>query len=114
MNIKKHIVLGTSSLLLAGCITHHSTVYMDVERTKVAFESDAAARLFYETLSRNPGSRKHAESTTSIEIPIIFETTRTVVPGRNVEFNEAVARCDSNRDGLITETEAKIFANLKP
>ena len=25
-------------------------------------------------------------------------------------FNEAVTKCDSNRDGKITETEAKIFA----
>ena len=116
MNIKiqTHIILAASGLLLCGCITHHSTVYQDVERTKVEFESDAAARLFYETLSRNSAGRKHSESTTTIEIPIIFETERKVVPGRNVEFNEAVAICDSNKDGRITEAEARIYANVKP
>ena len=107
-------ILLTTSLLLAGCITHKSTVYQNVERTRVEFESDAAARLFYETLSRNSASQKHSESTTTIEIPIIFETERKVVPGQNVEFNEAVAICDSNKDGRITENEAKIYANLKP
>jgi hypothetical protein len=112
--IEKYVALAVSGLLLSGCISHHSTVYQDVERTRVEFESDAAARLFYETLSKNSGNRKHSESTTSIEIPIVFETKRTVVPGRNVEFNEAVALCDSNKDGRITETEARIYANLKP
>ena len=112
--IQKPIILAAVSLLLAGCITHKSTVYRDVERARVEFESDAAARLFYETLNKNSAGRKHTESTTSIEIPIIFETERTVVPGRNVEFNEAVAICDSNKDGRITEAEARIFANVKP
>jgi hypothetical protein len=112
--IQKPIILAAVSLLLAGCITHKSTVYRDVERTKVEFENDAAARLFYETLSRNTSGHKRSESTTTIEIPIVFETSRTVVPGRNVEFNEAVTICDSNRDSRITEAEARIYANLKP
>ena len=112
--IRSCLVLTASSLLLSGCITHHSTVYRDVERTRVEFESDTAARLFYETLSKNSAGRNHSESTTSIEIPIIFETERKVVPGRNVEFNEAVAICDSNKDGRITEAEARIYANVKP
>jgi hypothetical protein len=33
------------------------------------------------------------------------------VPGRNFEFNQAVADCDSNKDGIITEQETRIFAN---
>jgi hypothetical protein len=33
------------------------------------------------------------------------------VPGKNVEFNQAVADCDSNKDGIVTEQEARIFAN---
>jgi hypothetical protein len=112
--IRSGLILTASALLLSGCITHHSTVYRDVERTKVEFESDTAARLFYETLSKNYANRNRTESTTSISIPIIFENERKVVPGRNVEFNEAVAICDSNKDGRITEAEARIYANLKP
>jgi hypothetical protein len=111
--IKSCLILTASGLLLSGCITHHSTVYQDVERTKVEFESDTAARLFYETLSKNSAGRNHSESTTSIEIPIIFETERKVVSGQNVKFNEAVAICDSNKDGRITEAEARIYANVK-
>ncbi len=95
---------------LTGCITHKSVVYQDVERVKVEFESDAAARLFYETLNKISGG-KHSESTTTISIPIVFEHEQKVVPGPNVKFNDAVAVCDSNKDGRITELEARVFAN---
>jgi len=111
--IKRQILCLTGALLFCGCISHRTVVYQDVARAKVEFESDAAARLFYETLSRISPSRDHSESTTSVAIPIVFEHERKVVPGKNVEFNDAVAICDSNRDGIITETEARIFANQK-
>jgi hypothetical protein len=109
--ITKHIALATLGILLAGCITHKTVVYQDVERAKITFESDAAARLFYETLSRNSGDPKHSESTTTISIPIIFENEQKTVAGPNVKFNAAVADCDSNKDGVITEQEARIYAN---
>ena len=112
--INKHcIVLAGLGVLLTGCITHKSTVYHDVERVKVEFENDAAARLFYETLNRNPGGR-HSESTTAISIPFIFENEQQTEAGPNVKFNAAVAICDSNKDGRITELEARIFANQSP
>ncbi|HTI99412.1 MAG TPA: hypothetical protein VL527_11065 [Dongiaceae bacterium] len=116
--LNQNLLTGTATLGLAlaltGCITHRSVVYQDVERTKISFESDAAARLFYETLNKNGSSSEHSESTTSISIPIVFEHEQKVVPGRNVEFNEAVAICDSNHDGIITEQEARIYANQHP
>jgi len=100
----------TCSLILSGCITHKSTVVRDVERAPVEFENDAAARIFYEALSKMPAARHQTESTTEIEIPVIFDNERHVVSGPNAAFNVAVADCDSNKDGKITELEAKIFA----
>lgn len=109
------IVVVASGMLVTGCIgpiiSHNTTVYRDVERSRVEFESDAAARLFYETLSKNPKEHQHAESKTRIWIPVVYSRSRTVIPGRNTEFNEAVAACDVNGDGEITELEARIFAN---
>jgi len=107
------LALTALSLLLTGCITHKSVVYQDVERVPVEFESDAAARLFYETLSRNTRAGKHSESTTTICIPIIFENEQKTIAGPNVKFNDAVAVCDTNRDGKITELEARVFANQR-
>lgn len=114
MNYKKTgLALMGVAWLGTGCITHTETVYQDVERTKVEFESDAAARLFYETLSKKSGSMHHSESTTHLELPIIFSHERRVLPGKNTDFNQAVAVCDSNQDGKITELEARIYANQK-
>ena len=107
------IAIAVLGVALTGCITHKSVVYQDVERTKIEFESDAAARLFYETLSRNTPSRPQSESTTTISIPIVFENEQKTVAGPNVKFNAAVAACDSNKDGRITELEARIFANQR-
>ena len=106
-----HLTLAAAcSLILCGCITHKSTVVRDVERTPVEFENDAAARIFYEALSKMPAARHQTESTTEIEIPVIFDNERHVVSGPNAAFNVAVADCDSNKDGKITELEARIFA----
>ncbi len=104
------ILAALCSLFFSGCITHQSTVVRDVERTKVEFENDNAARIFYEALSKMPERRHQAESTTKIDIPVVFENERHVVTGPNGAFNAAVAECDSNGDGKITELEAKIFA----
>ena len=110
-NTQSFAALIIMCALASGCISHTSTVYEDVERTKVEFESDAAARLFYETHSKKSGSMDHAESTTHISLPIVFDTERKVKRGKNYDFNQAVAICDSNKDGRITELEARIFAN---
>ena len=107
------LALAVMGMSLCGCITHKSVVYHDVERVKVQFESDAAARLFYETLSRNPTNRRYTESTTTVDIPLVFEHEQKTVPGPNMKFNDAVEICDSNKDGTITELEARIFANHK-
>jgi hypothetical protein len=115
MNHKFTNCLATAALaiVLTGCITHKSVVYRDVERVPIEFESDAAARLFYETLSRNNADKRYSESTTTVSIPIIFENEEKTVAGPNVKFNNAVAACDTNRDGKITELEARIFANQR-
>ena len=97
------------AVLASGCIHTSETVVHDDARTPVEFENDTAGRLFYETLSRN-GHRGREESSTEISLPIVFEHKVKTVRGPNADFNEAVARCDTNRDGKITEAEARIYA----
>jgi hypothetical protein len=112
-NLLRVLVPATLPLLLCGCISHEETVYQDVERVPVRFENDTAARLFYETLNDSKRVRSGTESKTSVTLPLIFETKRRVVTGHNAAFNDAVARCDTNKDGLITEMEAKIFSEIR-
>ncbi len=108
--------LGSSAvcaLLFAGCITHESSVTRDAARTSVSFENDSAARIFYEALSHGACRDSQGEATTKFEVPVVFEYKRHVVTGPNAAFNRAVELCDTNHDGKITESEAKIFADWK-
>ncbi len=109
-SILRFLVVGCAVLCVAGCIDHSETTYRDVERVKVQFESEKAGRIFYEALSKMPfhGS---VESHTEVSIPVVFDNKYTVKSGENEKFNEAVRRCDTNKDGMITETEAEIFAS---
>src|SRR5687767_10098047 len=104
------VIAGVVTIIASGCISHDETVYEEVPRSRVEFENDKAARVFYETLSKAP-PRRHSESKTEIAIPIVFDHKHRVVPGQNVVFNDAVALCDTNQDGRITEFEAQVFAD---
>lgn len=107
--VRSTVVL-TVALMLAGCIHTEETVYKDVARVPVEFENETAGRIFYETLSRLPHNKNRQESKTEVSIPVVFGHSQRVVRGENAAFNESVARCDTNKDARITETEARIFS----
>ena len=67
--------------VLSGCISHSSTVYSDVDRTKVAFASERAGRLFYETLSKLPREQRQ-ESENKISL-IVLNLEHKTVTGPN-------------------------------
>jgi hypothetical protein len=106
------VIAGVVTVITSGCISHDETVYEEVPRSRVEFENDKAAHIFYETLTKAP-PRRHSESKTEVAIPFVFDHKRRVVPGQNVAFNDAVALCDTNQDGRITESEAGIFADAR-
>ncbi len=109
-SIKLATVFG--SLMVAGCVTHTETVYRDVPRVKVEFETERAGRIFYEAFSKLP-KHNNRESHTELSIPVIFEHKSDVRSSDSEAFNDAVQRCDTNQDGKISETEAEIFAAQK-
>lgn len=111
--MKKNLPLFLSLLVVlsAGCISTESTNYRDAERLKVSFENETAGRLFYESLSKSGGRINRRESKTEVSLPIIFDHKQKTVDGENVVFNDAVRRCDTNGDGKITESEARIFSD---
>lgn len=95
---------------LTACISSKETVYRETERVKVEFESDTAARLFYEAFTKSPEARQRNEKTTTFNIPVLIHTQRTEKDSENTAFNSAVRRCDTNGDGKITEQEARIYS----
>jgi hypothetical protein len=106
------VALLLAVIATGGCVSTRETVYRDVERAKVEFESDGAARLFYEAFTRSPEFRNRNQKTSSFNIPVVFHHHRTEKDSENTSFNEAVRRCDTNRDSRITEQEARIYTEL--
>jgi hypothetical protein len=100
-------------VLCAGCVSHQDTTYRDVSRVPVEFENETAGRIFYEALGKTRPPRV-SESHTDVSIPVVFESKHRKIAGPNLAFNDAVARCDTNHDGRVTELEAKIFAQNLP
>ena len=103
-------LLSALAVALTACISSKETVYRETERTKVEFENDTAARTFYEAFTKSPESRQRNEKTTTFTIPVIIHAQRTEKDSESTAFNAAVRRCDTNADGKITESEARIFA----
>ncbi|HEY8995287.1 MAG TPA: hypothetical protein VIM71_11535 [Lacunisphaera sp.] len=102
-------LLGSVLLVASGCISTRETVTVDAPRIAVAFASEKAGRLFYETLARQPDSPPREEKHTHVNFILIDVDQRTLV-GPNRRFNEAVTFCDTNHDATITEMEAEVFA----
>lgn len=102
------LICSVLACALTGCISSTSTTYSDVERTKISFGSERAGRLFYETLSKLPQERRD-ETNNQVSL-ILLHVQRTTITGPNRYFNQAVERCDTDKDGTITEEEAAIFA----
>ena len=114
--LKPALILSLSLFALGaftGCISTTETTYTDVERAKISFASDKAGRVFYEALARAPEGRGRTEKRTEVNL-ILVEVDHRTVAGPNKLFNEAVAICDTNKDGVITETEADIFSSSWP
>ena len=102
------LLLGVAA---AGCIHTEETVTRDEPRVKVEFENETAGRVFYEALSRYNGSHSRRESSSEVEIPLVFGHKTKTVRGPNTAFNDAVQRADTNKDGRISETEARIYSD---
>ena len=114
MTFQKKFPVAAGVLLASvglGCISHQETVHRDGQRLPISFETDAAARTFYEAVEKVRASSTPTESTTEFEIPVILSHKITTVNGPHQVFNESVRRADTNQDGKITEREARIFAD---
>ena len=103
---------GVVALLVcaSGCITLFSkTEYIrDGEaRRAVAFETPKAAETFHNA------AKKHSARVGGdyVGVPFVTLYSRDRMLAENARFNDAVVRCDTNHDGIITETEAVVFAN---
>ena len=98
---------------LSGCITLYSKTEVVREgetRRAVQFECPQAADAFNEAL------KKHSEHVggTYVGVPFITFYAKAKKLSDGALFNDCVTRCDTDQNGIITFTEAAIFAKSVP
>ena len=105
--------LAVASISFApGCLTLYSkteVVRGEEPRRPISFENAQAAETFQKAM------RDKSPSLGGIDISIPFVTlySKERQLSDSAFFNLCVMRCDTNQDGMITQTEAEIFASLK-
>jgi hypothetical protein len=105
--------LAAASLaLLPGCLTLFSkteVVRGEESRRPIRFESQQAAEQFNDAVrwkSKGLGG-------THLGVPFVTLYSRDRQLSDSAHFNDCVARCDTDQDGVITLVEAKVFEKLK-
>jgi len=113
MPVTRRLAAATGAVALLvltpGCITLFSKteVVRDGEQPRpVRFESPEAAELFHRAMkAKADGCRGGAY----VGVPFVTLYSRDRVLSPTARFNDAVARCDTDQDGLITLVEAQIY-----
>lgn len=111
-NLLKVLCVPALAVLTAGCISfYHKTeqVRSDEERMKIEFESETAGKLFHDKADaairkRNP------EGSTQFGVPFVSFYSKTRVVSKNAAYNDELRKCDTNKDGMITDVEARIYS----
>ena len=97
---------------LSGCITLFSKTEVVREsetQQPVSFDSPEARDVFETVLKERQG----VVSATYLGGPFVTLYSRAKVLSEAAKFNDCVRACDSDRDGVITEVEARTFAQRK-
>lgn len=100
-------------VLLPGCLTLYSKTEVirgDEARRPVRFESPQAADAFQEAVKKQNAS----VGGTHVGVPFITLIAKDKQLSESAVWNDAVAKCDTDQDGLITYIEAAIFSKSGP
>ncbi len=101
-----------SLLFVPGCLTLYSkteVVRGEEPRRPISFENAQAAEVFQKAMKE----KSPCMGGIDISIPFITLYSKERQLSDSAFFNECVYRCDTNQDGIITVSEAEIFASLK-
>jgi hypothetical protein len=104
-------LVGSSS----GCLVVHTrerVVREDEQRRSVRFSSPRAQRDF-QTAALDPKTRRSNESSNLFGIPFLMFYYHCTKLSENAYYNDQLADCDSDGDGLITDDEVLAFQDFK-
>jgi hypothetical protein len=98
-----------------GCLVVHTrerVVREEEQRRNVHFSSPRAQRDF-QSAALDPKTRRANESSSCFGIPFLMLYYHSTKLSENAYYNDQLADCDSDGDGLITDDEVLAFQDLK-
>lgn len=106
----RRMVISTLLLALCGaggaCVSTGTA--RNAPRSSVRFASPAAAQTFYEAyIAKNYTRAMGAGSYVALGVPVQLPYEHKEYPTDNIYFNAAVAAADTDRDGTISQDEAR-------
>lgn len=106
-------LLLAASLAMSGCLSLCSTnevVRSDEARRPVSFELPAVAEKFSKVAKLDK-----AKQVGGVYTGVLFITlySREQWLGENAKFNDAVVKCDTDQNGVITDQEVESFGKIE-
>jgi hypothetical protein len=105
------LLLTLAILFCPGCLlVQDKKEYLrrDESVKKIEFESEEAGRLFHKQRKRNRCRTQAGRE--SLVIPFIIVYHKKTELSSNARYNDEIEKCDSNGDGMITLSEARIYS----
>jgi hypothetical protein len=108
MPLRRLFLALVSVLPLAGCVTFYAKTEIvgGNERTAVSFQNDEVAQQFHAAIKK----MNDQAGGEWVGVPFVTIYARQERMSDAAVWNEAVHRCDTNADGLITADEVAAFA----
>jgi hypothetical protein len=109
------VIMASLIVCSNGCLVFHSrerVVREDEPRRSVRFSSTRAQRDF-NTTALDPKDRRRNDSTSVLGVPFVMFYYNSTKLSDNAWYNDQLADCDGDGDGLITDTEVVAYQDLK-
>jgi hypothetical protein len=110
--LRRHAYLVVAVLLLnAGCLFNYQqtdTVRREECPRQVAFESEAAERLFADGLETRKEAGRLVQCN-RVTIPFLLNWSRSAELSEAAFFNDQVRICDADGNGCLTDTEVAAY-----
>lgn len=113
ISVRALTVTAAVSLASTGCLINSGTekvVEPDAKRMKVEFESEEALMSFQKTVRQRYQAGGGVVSSTGFAIPFVIAAGEKQVLSENAFYNGEVAKADVNDDGVISDVEARAYA----
>lgn len=98
------------SLLSSGCATRRAAEAAPAPRVRLEFETPQATQWFYQGLASQNAAPEQGAGRNGSRPEVMVRVAHSGGSHRRVSLREAVRECDLNHDGVISEAEARAFA----